>query len=187
MRTFIYARISTVDQHTDNQVLAINNHGYDIPEHRVVRETVSGSVLAQDRVGLSELINIRMETGDTLVVLKLDRLGRDMIDVMTTLQLLQDRNISVISLDLGTIDLNSPSGKLQVQILSCMAEFERNRIRERTMEGLARARAQGKLLGRPVAVGTHSNVQELKRQGLSQSKVGAGLGISISTVKRHWH
>ena len=187
MRTFIYARVSTVDQTNANQVLAIANKGYEVPECRIVEEIVSGSVLARDRAGLSQLISVRMESGDRLIVLKLDRLGRDMIDIMTTLQTMQDRGIKVISLDLGEIDLTSPAGKLQIQIMSALAEFERSRIRERTLEGLARARAEGKQLGRPKAVGTHRDVQELKAEGLSQSKTAARLGLSLSTVKRHWH
>ncbi len=139
-RTFSYLRVSTTEQTTENQQLAITTAGYQIPNNRVISETVSGSQQAMERPAFSNLVHSRMEEGDTLVVLKLDRLGRDMIDVMKTLALLAEKGIHVVSLDLGNIDLSSPAGKLQVQVMAAVAEFERNRIRERTKEGLERAK-----------------------------------------------
>ena len=122
-RTFAYCRVSTIEQTTENQVLAIHNAGFTVEKHRVVSETVSGSCQAMQRAGFKQLVEHKMESGDTLVILKLDRLGRDMIDVVSTLDDLKQRNISVISLDLGNIDLNSPAGKLQVQVMAAVAEF----------------------------------------------------------------
>ncbi|RDU77920.1 recombinase family protein [Aeromonas veronii] len=121
------------------------------------------------------------------LVLKLDRLGRDNIDVQTTITNLTERGIKVVSLDLPVSDLTSPEGKLMLQLMGAFAEFERNRIRERTQEGLQRAKAEGKALGRPVAVDTTEAVQRAKGEGLSQSKVSDKLGISLATVKRHWN
>jgi DNA invertase Pin-like site-specific DNA recombinase len=129
----------------------------------------------------------KLETGDTLVVLKLDRLGRDNIDVQQTIQMLINKGIKVICLDLPVRDLSSPEGKLMLQLFSSFAEFEKSRIRERTMEGLAKAKAEGKRLGRPEATETTLLVLEQRSKGLSQAKAAKLLGISLPTVKRHWN
>ncbi len=185
-RTFAYCRVSTLEQTVENQKIAIESAGFRVPENRVIAETVSGSCQAMQRKGFQQLIDHKMESGDTLVILKLDRLGRDMIDVMETLHQLSDRGISVISLDLGAIDLTSPAGKLQVQVMAAVAEFERNRIRERTKEGLTRAKAEGKKLGRPKA--DAEKIEAVKdcrqNQGLSIAQTAEKLGISVATVKR---
>ncbi|MFQ1741913.1 recombinase family protein [Aeromonas veronii] len=185
-RTFAYCRVSTVEQTTENQVIEIAKRGYTVEPHRVVTETISGSTQASTRPEFRKLLE-RMESGDILVVLKLDRLGRDNIDVQTTITNLTERGIKVVSLDLPVSDLTSPEGKLMLQLMGAFAEFERNRIRERTQEGLQRAKAEGKALGRPVAVDTTEAVQRAKAEGLSQSKVSDKLGISLATVKRHWN
>ena len=187
MRTFSYCRVSTTEQTTENQILAIQQKGYQVNEARIISETVSGSVEAMKREKFKMLINHQMESGDMLVVLKLDRLGRDNIDVQSTINILTDKGIKVVCLDLPVADLSSSEGKLMLQMFSAFAEFERNRIRERTKEGLERAKAQGKKLGRPVAYDTTASVQAKKSEGMSQSKVAEALGIGIATVKRHWN
>jgi len=146
-----------------------------VNEARIISETVSGSVEAMKRDKFKMLINNQIESGDMLVILKLDRLGRDNIDVQNTINLLTDKGIKIVCLDLPIADLSSAEGKLMLQMFSAFAEFERNRIRERTKEGLERAKAQGKKLGRPEA------------HGLSQSKVAEILGLGIATVKIHWN
>lgn len=186
-RIFAYCRVSTVEQTTDNQILAIRNSGYDVQESRVISETVSGSVRAVERKEFKTLIEHKLEAGDTLVVLKLDRLGRDNIDVQQTIEQLTAKKIKVVSLDLPVSDLSSAEGKLMLQMFSAFAEFERNRIRERTQEGLNRAKAEGKKLGRPAAKDTTANVQRCKAEGLSQSATAKELGLGIATVKRHWN
>ncbi|WP_257286515.1 recombinase family protein [Endozoicomonas sp. SESOKO1] len=184
-RIFAYCRVSTTEQTTANQILAINNAGFNVEPHRVVTETISGSTMAMQRANFKKLVEDRMEAGDTLLVLKLDRLGRDMIDVLSILELLASKEIAVISLDLGNINLNSPAGKLQVQVMAAVAEFERNRIRERTKEGLERAKAEGKALGRPsLDQELQDKVVELRASGLSISETGKALNISVSSVKR---
>lgn len=186
-RAFAYCRVSTTEQTTENQILAIRNAGYNVIDHRVISETVSGSTKATDREQFSNLIEHKIEAGDTLVVLKLDRLGRDNIDVQQTISKLIERRIRVICLDLPVSDLSSPEGKLMLQMFSAFAEFERNRITERTQEGLARAKAEGKRLGRPKATKTTRRVQECKASGMSQSKAASHLSLGIATVKRHWN
>ena len=186
-RVFAYCRVSTVEQTTENQLLAIHKAGWLVEPSRVVSETISGSVAAMQRQEFKLLVEHKMESGDSLVVNKLDRLGRDNIDVQQTIIMLMQRGIKVICLDLPSQDLASAEGQLILQMFSAFAEFERNRIRERTQEGLARAKREGKKLGRPEALKTTRLVQDLKQQGLSQSKVAARLNISLATVKRHWN
>ncbi|MCG6368730.1 recombinase family protein [Vibrio fluvialis] len=186
MRTFAYCRVSTTEQTTENQIQEIRKRGYDIPDNRVVSETVSGGVQSMKRTEFKMLVEHKLEAGDTLVVLKLDRLGRDNIDVQQTITMLMDKGIKVVSLDLPVSDLASSEGKLMLQLFSAFSEFEKNRIRERTQEGLQRAKKEGKVLGRPVAISTTNSIQKLKKSGLSQSQIVQQLGISLSTVKRHW-
>ncbi|HCE2446403.1 TPA: recombinase family protein [Vibrio parahaemolyticus] len=187
MRIFSYCRVSTTEQTTENQIIAIRQKGYEVSDSRVISETVSGSVEAMKREKFKMLINHQLEAGDMLVVLKLDRLGRDKIDVQNTINLLADKGVKVVCLDLPVADLSSAEGKLMLQMFSAFAEFERNRIRERTREGIERAKAQGKKLGRPKAYGTTSAVQAKKAEGLSQRKAAEALGLGIATVKRHWN
>lgn len=187
MRIFSYCRVSTTEQTTENQILAIRQKGYEVAESRIISETISGSVEAMKREKFKMLVNHQMESGDMLVVLKLDRLGRDNIDVQNTINLLIDKGVKVVCLDLSVVDLSSAEGKLMLQMFSAFAEFERNRIRERTKEGIERAKAQGKKLGRPEAKKTTKLVQAQKAEGLSQSKTAEVLSIGIATVKRHWN
>ncbi|RXJ72032.1 resolvase [Veronia nyctiphanis] len=186
-RIFAYCRVSTIEQDTENQILAIRSRGYDVQPHRVISETVSGSTPAMQRKAFRTLVDHKLEAGDTLVALKLDRLGRDNIDIQKTIEMLTERGVHVVSLDLPVQNLSSAEGKLMLQMFSAFAEFERNRIRERTQEGLARARAEGKRLGRPEATATTAKVKQCREQGLSQSKTATALGLGIATVKRHWN
>ncbi|MGR5537071.1 recombinase family protein [Vibrio campbellii] len=187
MRIFSYCRVSTTEQSTENQIIAVRQRGYEVIESRVVSETISGSVEAMNRDKFKTLVEHQLEAGDMLVVLKLDRLGRDNIDVQKTITMLGERGIKVVCLDLPVADLSSAEGKLMLQMFSAFAEFERNRIRERTKEGLERAKTEGKKLGRPAAHATTDSVQAKKIEGLSQSKVAEELGLGIATVKRHWN
>ncbi|EOX4953583.1 recombinase family protein [Vibrio alginolyticus] len=186
-RNFAYCRVSTTEQTTENQILAIRNAGYDVIDTRIISETVSGSTKAIDRKQFSNLVEHKLESGDTLIVLKLDRLGRNNIDVQQTVSLLDSKGIRVVCLDLPVADLSSSEGKLMLQMFSAFAEFERNRIKERTQEGLVRAKAEGKKLGRPKAIKTTKLVQGCKEEGMSQSKAASHLGLGIATIKRHWN
>ncbi|TWY18174.1 recombinase family protein [Enterobacter roggenkampii] len=186
-RTFAYCRVSTSEQATENQIVAIRQAGYDILDNRVISETVSGGVQAMKRKGFADMVTHKLEKGDRLVVLKLDRLGRDNIDVQQTIAMLVDKGVDVVSLDLPVRNLASAEGKLMLQMFSAFAEFEKSRIIERTKEGLARAKTEGKKLGRPIAVDTVKRVQEAKAKGLSQSKAALELGLSLPTIKRNWN
>ena len=182
-RTYFYCRVSTSEQTTSNQVLAFKNHGYNVDNRFVVQENVSGQIAAMDRKEFRNLFDNKLMDGDTLVVLKLDRLGRNNIDVQRTIDRLLAKGIKLHCLDLPTKDLSTAEGKLMLQLLSSFAEFERSRIRERTLEGQTRARLEGKRMGRPPKV-TPDKVATLRLQH-SIAEVGKLLGVSASTVKRH--
>lgn len=185
-RTFIYCRVSTSNQFTENQVQEVKTAGFDVQPNRVIEETISGSIAANERPGFQKLLD-RMESGDVLIVTKLDRLGRNAMDVRQTVEHLAGIGIRVHCLALGGVDLTSPAGKMTMQVLGAVAEFERDLLIERTQQGLMRAKAEGKQLGRPAAVKTTRNVQRLKQQGLTQAQVASELHVGIATVKRHWN
>lgn len=184
-RVFAYCRVSTSDQATSNQLHEITAAGFNVEAHRVIEEVVSGSVEANQRAGWNRLVE-RLEGGDVVVVTKLDRLGRNAMDVRSTVEGLAAKGIKVHCLALGGVDLTSAAGKMTMQVLGAVAEFERDLLIERTQAGLARAKAEGKKLGRPLATETRASVQELKAQKFTQSQAAAKLGVSLPTVKRHW-
>ncbi len=185
-RTFLYARVSTSGQFTENQTQEVKAAGFDVQSSRVVEETISGSITAKDRPGFQKLLE-RMESGDVLIVTKLDRLGRNAMDVRQTVEYLATAGIRVHCLALGGVDLTSPAGKMTMQVLGAVAEFERDLLIERTQQGLMRAKAEGKKLGRPEATGTTAAVQRLKAQNYTQAEVATDMDIGIATVKRHWN
>jgi len=136
-----------------------------------------------ERKGFKAMVEHKLMEGDTLVVLKLDRLGRDNIDVQQTIDLLLKKGIRVHCLDLPTKDLSTSEGKLMLAMFAAFAAFEKDRIRERTIEGQARAKAQGKTIGRPSKV-SPEKVAELRKGGLSISATAKQLSVSEATVKR---
>lgn len=184
-RTFAYCRVSTIGQTTENQVQEIKAAGFALQSQRVIEETISGSTSASERKGFAKLLE-RMEPQDVLVVTKLDRLGRNAIDVQSTVELLESRGIRVHCLTLGGVDLTSAAGKMTMGVLAAVAQFERDLLIERTQSGLERAKAEGKVLGRPPKASAEQ-VLALKRKEKSQSEVAAELKISLSTVKRLWN
>ena len=150
-RLFAYCRVSTADQTTENQIREIAGAGFSISPTRTICETVSGSVAASARIGFSQLLN-KLEAGDVLVVTKLDRLGRNAMDVRATVERLTGMGVRVHCLALGGVDLTSPAGKMTMSVIAAVAEFERDLLIERTQSGLSRAKAEGKALGRPAAL-----------------------------------
>lgn len=169
-RVFAYCRVSTADQTTENQLREIAAAGFDVAPKRIVTETVSGSVPASEREGFSGLIN-KLEEGDVLVVTKLDRLGRNAMDVRATVEALTGLGVRVHCLALGGVDLTSAAGKMTMGVLAAVAEFERDLLIERTQSGLARAKAAGKPLGRPQAL---AEAEALA----AQAKLSAGLTVA---------
>ena len=121
-RTFAYCRVSTGDQTTDNQVREIEAAGFNVDPKRIVSETISGSVAAMERKGFAKLID-RLESGDVLIVTKLDRLGRNAMDLRATVERLADEGVRVHCLALGGVDLTSAAGKMTMAVIAAAREF----------------------------------------------------------------
>jgi DNA invertase Pin-like site-specific DNA recombinase len=183
MRVAIYARVSTFDQEPENQLLELRRYvdarGWTAAAEYVDRG-VSG---AKDRrPALDQLLaDAKRRKFDVLVVWRLDRLGRSVRHLVNLISDLNALGIGFASLGEG-IDTNTPSGRLQLHILSALAEFERERIRERVMSGLARARAQGTRLGRPRLAVPTARIELVGH--LTVDAAACLLDVSRSTVKR---
>ncbi|MES2786147.1 MAG: recombinase family protein [Pseudomonadota bacterium] len=184
-RTFAYARVSTAEQTTDNQLLEVASAGFDVKPQRMFVEAISGKVPAKDRPQFASLIS-KLEEGDILVVTKLDRLGRDTSDVLATVKSLSGMGVKVHCLALGGMDLTSPAGKMTTSVLAAVAEFERDLLVERTQAGLARAKDEGKRLGRPVSYNEDKKaaVRQAVRSGDSIRMAAKKWGLSAGTVQR---
>lgn len=184
-RTFAYARVSTTDQTPANQLREIEAAGFTVDKRRIVTESISGSVSADQRPEFAELL-LKMEEGDVLIVTKLDRLGRNAIDVRATVETLADRGIRIHCLALGGVDLTSAAGRMTMQVLNAVAEFERDLLIERTQAGIARAKAEGKAIGRPSALSKQQqdNVRQQLSQGASVASLARLYGTSRQTIMR---
>ncbi|WP_075336872.1 recombinase family protein [Yersinia enterocolitica] len=176
-RVFAYCRVSTLEQTTENQRREIEAAGFDVRAQRYIEEHISGSVAASERPGFIRLLD-RMESGDVLIVTKLDRLGRNAMDIRKTVEQLADSDIRAHCLALGGVDLTSPAGKMTMQVISAVAEFERDLLLERTHSGIARAKAAGKRFGRPSALNEEQKQVVIER---------INLGLSISAIAREFN
>lgn len=183
MRAAVYARVSTVDQTCENQLLELRRYcearGWSIKEY--VDAGVSG---AKDRrPALDALLkDAKRRRFDVVAAWRLDRLGRNLRHLVTMLEELQGLGIVFVSLGEG-IDCTTPAGKLQLHILAALSEFERGRIRERVLAGLQRARAQGQRLGRPVRQ-LPPEVRQMAMDGRGISEAARLLGVSRATAYR---
>jgi len=184
-RLFAYCRVSTTDQTTENQVQEIAAAGFTVAKQRIVSETVSGSVAALERKGFVKLLD-KLEAGDILVVTKLDRLGRNAMDVRATVERLEESGVKVHCLALGGVDLTSPAGKMTMQVINAVAEFERDLLIERTNAGIQRAKAEGKTFGRPSALTAvqQEAVKEQVKAGVPIAQIAKAFDTSRQTVMR---
>ena len=175
MRAAVYVRVSTLDQEPENQLAELRRYvgarGWTAVEY--CDRGISGA--KERRPALDQLLaDARRRRFDVVVCWRMDRLGRNLKHLITLIDELQALGVAFVSLGEG-IDATTPAGKLQMHILGAIAEFERGRIRERVVAGLARARAQGKRLGRPrltpaPALVAHLTVREAATQwGCSKS------------------
>ena len=180
-RVFAYCRVSTAEQTVANQVREISAAGFEVPAHRVFGETVSGALQASARPGFAQLTN-KLETGDVLVVTKLDRLGRNAMDVRATVEMLTAMGVRVHCLALGGVDLSSAAGRMTMGVIAAVAEFERDLLLERTHAGLSRAKAEGKTLGRPKALTVAET--ETVRLRLRHGETVAALARSFKTSRQ---
>ena len=175
-----YARISTLDQNLELQEDALTKAGCE----KIFRDVASGAV--DSRRGLTEAIEFA-RCGDTLVVWKLDRLGRSLKHLIETVNLLKERGVGLLSLQ-EKIDTTTSGGKLIFHVFGALAEFERELIRERTKAGLKAARARGRLGGRPPKL-TAKQIEMAKRllhdPTVEVKEICQTLQISRSTLYRY--
>ena len=186
MHTFAYARVSTGDQTTENQILEIETAGFE-PD-AIYCDTISGKVPAMERPEFARMMDTitRTRKQKRLIVAKLDRLGRNAADITGTVRHLESVGCAVKVLQLGELDLTSAAGKLIMTTLAAVSEMERDLLIERTNAGLARARSQGKRLGRPRATNDKSAtaIRAELVGGTSISRVAQTYGVSRATVMR---
>ncbi|MBG6191673.1 DNA invertase Pin-like site-specific DNA recombinase [Arthrobacter sp. CAN_A212] len=174
-----YARVSTGDQDAALQEDALKAAGC----YRIFTDTASG--LLETRPELSKVLD-QLRPGDTLVVWRLDRLGRSIRHLIDQLAGLQERGIGFRSLQ-ENIDTTSSGGRLVFHVFAALAEFERDLIRERTHAGLQAARARGRSGGRPALL-TKDKLRTARRlyeqQDMTVEQIGKVLGVSRTTIYR---
>lgn len=172
-----YARVSTVQQDTALQRAAFVRAGV----RKVVEEKRSGGGA---RPLLEALLN-KLKPGDVVVVYKIDRLARSLVDLLRILQRITDAGAQFRSLT-EPLETATPVGRMMLQLLGAFAEFERALIRERCCAGLYAAMARGVAVGRRPRV-ERADVVELRGRGLKMREVAELLGCSAGTVSKIWH
>jgi len=175
-----YARVSTADQNPDLQLDALRAAGC----YRLFVDTASGAL--DERSQLAKVLD-HLRSGDSLVVWKLDRLGRSLPHLIDTVAELERRDIGFGSLQ-ESIDTTSPGGKLIFHIFCALAEVERDLIRQRTLAGLAAARARGRAGGRPRSMAATKIAlarQMYDGQQHSLAEIAKTLGVSRASIYRH--
>lgn len=184
-RTFAYVRVSTLGQSVESQIGEIEASGFSVVPRRIVAETISGSTPVVQRPGFMKLLD-RLEPDDVLIVTKLDRLGRNAIDVSSTVNMLSENGVRVHCLALGGLDLTSSAGVMTMNVLNAVAQFERDLLIERTQAGVLRARERGSRFGRPPALNERQikSVMADLRGGLSISGASRKYGVSRQTIAR---
>jgi DNA invertase Pin-like site-specific DNA recombinase len=173
-----YARTSTVDQHAgfEAQLRELAAAGCE----KTFQEQVSSIA---DRIQLRSALEYVRE-GDILVVAKLDRLARSVLDLMAILQTLERKRVGVRILNLG-MDTQTPTGKLMLTMLGAVAQFEREMMLERQREGIAKAKSEGRYKGRkPIAEDLRHNVLKLATEGATRKAIALQFGIGEATVYR---
>jgi putative DNA-invertase from lambdoid prophage Rac len=184
-RAGLYARVSTDDQQTiPLQVRVLREYaarrGWTIALQ--VKEVGSGASQRQLREKLLDAA--RRREIDVVLVWRLDRWGRSVTDLLSTLQELEHLGVGFVSLT-EALDLTTPAGRAMAALLAVFAEFEREILRERVRAGLAHARQNGKKLGRPVTAGIHADqVRKLHRAGVSKAEIARRLQIGRTSVRR---
>ena len=185
MRVALYARVSTHDQQTlamqvEAMTCYVSNRGWDVIEQ--VKDVGSGS---KDRPARESLLKTaRRREVDVIVVWRLDRWGRSVADLMTTLRELTDLGVGFVSLT-EALDLTTPSGRAMAGMLAIFAEFEREILRERVRAGIAQARKEGRPHGRPRSASLKAeDVLRLKAERVSHSEIARRLGIGRTSVRR---
>lgn len=181
MAVYGYARVSTADQDPQLQFDALSAAGVD--EAHVFVDRVSG--VTKSRPGLDRLLEV-LQSGDTLVVWRFDRLGRSTSHLVGLIDELGERGVHFRSLT-EAIDTTSASGRLLFRLMASMAEFERDLMLERTRAGLAAARAAGTRVGRRPSIrpGQARHIDTLAAEGMSQKDIAEAVGVSRFAVGRY--
>ena len=175
MRLFGYARVSTSQQSLDIQIKALKEAG--VSSSRIFTDKASGSHVKRD--GL-DLLRVKVEENDVILVKKLDRLGRDTADMISLIKEFDGIGVAIRFLDDG-ISTEGTMGKMVVTILSAVAQAERQRILERTNEGRIEAKAKGVKFGRKPSI-DKKKVLELYEKGTGATAIAKQIGIGRSTV-----
>lgn len=175
MRIFGYARVSTSQQSLDIQIRALKDAG--VKANRIFTDKASGSSI--DREGL-DLLRMKVEEGDVILVKKLDRLGRDTADMIQLIKEFDAQGIAIRFIDDG-ISTDGEMGKMVVTILSAVAQAERQRILERTNEGRQEAKLRGIKFGRRRTI-DRSQVEIMRSQGIGATDIAREMKIARSTV-----
>jgi DNA invertase Pin-like site-specific DNA recombinase len=184
-RVGLYARVSTHDQQTlPLQLSAMREHA----EHRgwtVVMKVEDVGSGVRERPKREDLLRAaRRRELDLILVWRLDRWGRSLVDLVTTLQELSALQVGFVSLS-EALDLTTPSGRALAGMLAVFAEFERDILRDRVKAGIAQARKEGRPHGRPQTITRHAaEVKNLFQQGVSKREIAKTLGISRTSVRR---
>jgi DNA invertase Pin-like site-specific DNA recombinase len=186
MRQIGYTRVSTAGQDAQLQLDALVDVG--VQKRDVFADVTSGSKTAIERPGMAKLLEYA-EAGDTVIVWRIDRLGRSLIDVLNTVELLRGRGIHVRSLSDG-IDPATSTGRLMLHMLATLAEYERELIVERVNAGIAAARESGTRFGRPpvnpdIIAEKLAIVAEARARGRTAAEAAALVGWSRATLYRH--
>lgn len=176
-----YARVSRTDQHVEQQESALNEAGC---ERVFVDHGVSGAT--KHRPELDRLLD-QLRPGDVIYVTKIDRLSRSLPQMLEIVAGIEERGAGIVSLAESAIDTRSAAGKLVFGVFAVVAEFERDRIRERTNEGLSRAKANGARLGRPARLNERAikNLRDLRDEGWTFSRLAEVFDISRSTARNY--
>jgi putative DNA-invertase from lambdoid prophage Rac len=184
-RVGLYARVSTHDQQTlPLQIRAMREYsarrGWTIAIQ--IKEVGSGAAERELREKLLDAA--RRRDIDVVLVWRLDRWGRSLLDLVVTLKELAELSVGFVSLA-EALDLTTPTGRAMAALLSVFAEFEHEILRERIRAGIAEARLKGKHLGRPVTVGKHAGqIRKLHRAGVSKAEIARRLDIGRTSVRR---
>lgn len=188
MRHLGYTRVSTPTQDRRLQLDALLAAG--VQERDVFSDVTSGSRNARDRPGMRRLIEYA-QAGDTVVVWRIDRLGRSLIDVLNTVNLLREHGVKIRSVS-DSIDPETSAGRMMLGLLATLAEYERELITERINAGIAAAKANGTRFGRPpvdptVVAEKLAIAQDARSKGRTAEEAARLVGWSRATLYRHQH
>lgn len=186
MQCAIYARVSTTKQDETLQIPRCEEfakrHGWEVV--KIYQDEASGR--DANRPGWKALeSDLRRHEFDAIIVTKLDRVMRSLMQLLTIFETFQKYGIVIVTLDQGILDLKSPNGRLQVQLLGMLAEWEKELIRDRTKEALAAKKAKGVKLGRPAAKLPIHTIALMRVAGKTYGEIGKELNIPPTTIKNY--